>query len=141
MKDIEILLRGFAMLLEGEKYKPSLTKFLNNFSRNCKNLSAENIKYLENLFHSFLESCSELGDKAFIGKAGKGKFNISIYESVFSAICKTPRENKALVLNKIDANNLEKLKVDIDFTNATQFSIASKANVNTRISRAMEILL
>ena len=29
MKDIEVLLRGFAMLIEGRKYAPSLVRFLN----------------------------------------------------------------------------------------------------------------
>ncbi len=33
MKDIEILLRGLAMLIEGDKYSPSLVRFLNQFSR------------------------------------------------------------------------------------------------------------
>ena len=36
MKDIEILLRGFAMLIEGESYAPSMVKFLNQFSRKCE---------------------------------------------------------------------------------------------------------
>ena len=33
MKDVEILLRGFAMLVKGDKYRPSMAKFLNQFSR------------------------------------------------------------------------------------------------------------
>lgn len=33
MKDVEMLLRGFAMLINGKSYKPSLVKFLDKFSR------------------------------------------------------------------------------------------------------------
>jgi len=38
MKDIEIILRGFAMLIDGENYKPTMTQFLNKFSENAKNM-------------------------------------------------------------------------------------------------------
>ena len=48
------------MLLEGQKYRPSMTKFLNNFSKNCKSYSSEEIAYKESLFISFLDSCSDL---------------------------------------------------------------------------------
>ncbi len=51
MKDLEILLRGFAMLIDGEKYKPSMIKFLNNFSLKAKRFSNDKIKYLEDTFH------------------------------------------------------------------------------------------
>jgi len=43
MKDVEIILRGFAMLIEGDQYNPSMTKFLNGFSKNSKALSADQI--------------------------------------------------------------------------------------------------
>lgn len=36
MKDIEILLRGFAMLMNGDEYSPSMVKFLNQFSKKCE---------------------------------------------------------------------------------------------------------
>ena len=32
MRDVEILLRSFAMLIDGDQYKPSMVKFLNAFS-------------------------------------------------------------------------------------------------------------
>lgn len=41
MKDIETLLRGFAILMEWEAYQSSMVKFLNDFSRKCKKLSKE----------------------------------------------------------------------------------------------------
>lgn len=46
MKDIETLLRGFAILMEWEGYQSSMVKFLNDFSRKCKKLSKEQINYL-----------------------------------------------------------------------------------------------
>ena len=38
MKDVEIMLRGFAMLIDGDKYKPSMMKFLNGFARDTKKM-------------------------------------------------------------------------------------------------------
>ena len=53
MKDVEVLLRGFALLMDGENYAPSMVKFLNHFSRMCRGLVPEKIKYLSDLLDSF----------------------------------------------------------------------------------------
>ena len=47
MKDIEILLRGFAMLVDREKYAPSMVRFMNQFSFKCKSHGTEKNEYLE----------------------------------------------------------------------------------------------
>ena len=36
LKDIEVLLRGFAMLVDEPTYAPSMLRFLNRFSKKCK---------------------------------------------------------------------------------------------------------
>ena len=66
MKDVEILLRGFAMLIKGETYRPSMVKFLNGFSQSAKSFDADYLKQLGELLDSFLvlqrqftEGCSE----------------------------------------------------------------------------------
>jgi hypothetical protein len=43
------------MLVNYDNYKPSLTKFLNQFSSEAKHFSAEKVKYFEKLFKLFLE--------------------------------------------------------------------------------------
>src|SRR5262249_20920380 len=58
MKDMEVILRGFAMLIDGENYAPSMVKFLNRFSRKCENNSEDQNQYLEGLFVSFLGAAS-----------------------------------------------------------------------------------
>ena len=55
MKDVEILLRGFAMLMGGESYRPSMVKFLNNFSRIARSFDAELLTRLEHLLDLFLD--------------------------------------------------------------------------------------
>jgi uncharacterized protein with ParB-like and HNH nuclease domain len=139
MKDIEILLRGFAMLIERDEYQSSMVKFLNSFSKNCKKMKDENISYLENLFLSFLESCADLPDKAFYRKTAN-KFNISIFEAVFVAQCKKAFGVRQLVEGKLAAERLEALKTDSEFVEAIQSQTTSKENVKKRLERA-EIIL
>jgi len=139
MKDVEILLRGFAMLAEGQHYKPSMTKFLNKFSHIAKLYPQENIDYLERLFCTFIQKASKADPKIFHSKTGR--FNISVYESIFVAACSKAFEDKNLNVNDIDLAKVETLKENQDFINATQSETASAKNVTTRINKAKEILL
>lgn len=139
MKDIEILLRGFAMLINGEKYKPSMTKFLNQFSEDAKNFSKDKIDYLKRLFLKFIEICSETGERLFTTKTGR--FNISVFESIFVATCKDAQKNENLEVNKISIEKINRLKDDEDFFNASQSDTAKEKNVKLRIQRAKNILL
>ncbi|MDZ7966243.1 MAG: DUF262 domain-containing protein [Nostoc sp. DedSLP03] len=139
MKDIETLLRGFAILMEWEGYQSSMVKFLNDFSRKCKKLSKEQINYLEVLFNSFLLTCSNLPEKAFYLKTTK-KFNISMFEAVFFAQCSSAFKEQRLVERKINPEKLESLKNDTEFITAIQSQTTSKENVKKRLERAMSIL-
>ena len=139
MKDIEFLLRGFAILINGEKYKPSMTKFLNSFSRSCKGRKTEEIEYLGVLFSSFLDNTTGLGADAFY--SNKNRFSITRFEAVFAAICEQPFQNKDFVRFNIFPDRLEKLKMDEEFITACQSETASAINVATRRKRAKKILL
>lgn len=139
VKDVEILLRAFAMLWYGADYKPSMTRFLNMSSRRFKSLKDEDILYCEKLFLSFLEACSELNGKSFISRLGT-RFNISTFEAVFVALTYKPFSKHELVSTKINVENLESLKADLDFVGATQISTASSANVALRKKRAADLL-
>jgi uncharacterized protein with ParB-like and HNH nuclease domain len=139
MKDIEIILRGFAMLIEGNDYKPSMTRFLNAFSENAKKLPNEDIEYLEKLFESFLNKCVPLGEKIFISK--KGKFNISMYEAIFSAVCRKPYENKDFEIDTIDAIKFNNLKENPEFIDSIQSHTTNTAKVETRLRTARRALI
>lgn len=138
MKDVEILLRGFAMLIDGESYKPSMTKFLNRFSFKAKSFPEENILFLEKLFMIFLERSSTSDDRLFHSKTGR--FNISVFESIFVASCCESFAQKKIDINAIDFEKVELLKNNVQFIDATQSDTASEKNVKFRISRAKEML-
>ena len=139
MKDIEIIVRGFGMLIENENYKPSMVKFLNTFSQKSKTFSAQKIDYLKELFEKFLDACDNLPNKIFLTQSSQ--FNVSMFEAVFTAITSEPYKNKNTNVEKIAVDRLNNLREDQDFSNAIQRQTTSKKNVLTRIKRAREILL
>lgn len=137
-KDVEFLVRGFAMLFSHSEYKATMTKFLNKFSKNANNFDDEMVNYLDNLFQSFLESCSRLNEKSFYSQANK--FSISLFEAVFVAVCEDSFLNKGLVTGRILQDSIETLKSDPKFFDASRESVTSVKNVKTRISRAKDLI-
>ncbi|MFC0471887.1 DUF262 domain-containing protein [Halalkalibacter kiskunsagensis] len=138
LKDIEILLRGFAMLYEGENYKAPMVKFLNKFAKATQKFKDEQVGYLEELFYSFLNSCENLEPTAFC--SSNGKFNISTFEAVFTATCKQYLQKKSYVDHYIEHELVHQLKENPDFIEATHSATASKENVTIRLKIAEEIL-
>jgi uncharacterized protein with ParB-like and HNH nuclease domain len=139
MKDIEILLRSFAMLIDGHNYKPSLIKFLNQFSRKCHSHSSEQNTYLEQLFASFLEACDELPDDGFINKKNK-RFNIALFEAVFTSACSRAFAARSLVTGKLDAANVAALENDQEFLDASLEGTTGTTNVTKRLERATALV-
>ena len=138
MKDIEVLLRGFAMLVDGDQYRPSMVKFLNQFSKKCEKNGLEENDYLESLFRSFLEATSDLPRKAFINK--NNRFNIALYEAVFTATCKAAYSEGREVRAQISSEEVEELRSDAAFIAASQQATTQTENVQKRLAIASEIL-
>ncbi len=138
MKDVEILLRGFAMLLFKDTYKPSLTKFLNTFSAGAKKFTPEETDFLERLFIEFAQYIAQIDNRAFFSKGGR--FNISVYEAIFFALCDDANRNKNTSIKNTSATNINLLKEDAVFIDATQSNTASSSNVVLRIEKAKLLL-
>ena len=135
MKDIEILLRAYAILIDIENYKPSMTKFMNQFSKKSKHNSKEQNEYLESLFLSFLNACSKLPSDAFINK-GNGRFNIALYEAVFAVVCEKAFHEKRLVQGEIEPQSIVDLDNDPGFSDASTKATSGTTNVQKRLERA-----
>ena len=138
MKDIEILLRGFAMLVDRDKYASSMVRFLNQFSFSCRALSPAKNEYLERLLSSFLKSCAGLPDDVFMTK--RGRFNVALYEAVFTVACKKAFTDESTVVGKLCATEIRKLSTDGYFLAAARQGTTQKANVEKRLDRA-EVLI
>lgn len=137
-KDVEILLRAFAMLFEYKTYSSPMCRFLNTFSKTANGFKRELIDYLGALFVSFLDSCDNLSETTFSTK--QGQFSISLFESIFVATCIEAFKKKELVSSKVVDNSVVALKENEEFINSNQGSVASKTNVTTRITKAIEML-
>src|SRR6266702_237670 len=133
MKDVEVLLRGFALLLDGENYAPSMVKFLNQFSRKCKQQTAAQNIYLELLFDSFLQACGGLPADVFIRNS---RFNVALYESVFAAACgQAFSEKRTAVQNVLQADKVKALEQDPQFIGAMLEGTTQTKNVKLRLNR------
>jgi hypothetical protein len=139
MKDVEILLRGFAMLVDGDNYAPSMVKFLNQFSRKCRSQTPEKNQYLSNLFDSFLTACADLSDDAFLNKKNR-RFNVALYEAAFASVCSDAFREQRLLTGSVPANQLSQLEEDKDFLDATIEGTTQTKNVKIRLARSRAIL-
>ena len=138
MKDVEILLRGFAMLINGESYRPSMVKFLNRFSQDAKAFDSDYLGRLQQLLQSFLDSCRDLPSDAF--HSTPGRFSPMIFEAVFVALCAGPYVAKQTINGKVNASSLTALKQDPHFREATLRATTQSASVQTRLSLAKKLI-
>ncbi len=139
MKDVEILLRGFAMLISENSYRPSMVKFLNKFSQEAKAFDKQQISEFRILLESFLASCRNLPAQAF--HSSQGRFSPMIFESVFVAVCRNPYLAGEKVNGEIDFDSLEMLKENVEFRTATQSQTTSQRNVIRRLELARDIVV
>lgn len=140
LKDVEIILRAFAMLFEGKDYAPSMVRFLNSFSRLSRKFDEKTLSYLEKLFQNFLGSYERLPPRPFHGRK-TSKFNISTFEAVFAAQVGSAFQVKSDAVKSIKQESLDSLVQDSKFVEASQEKTTSKAHVTERLKRAKEVLV
>ncbi len=134
-KDIDILLRSFAMLVDFDNYKPPLKSFLNQFANKTQKYDNETNQYLEKLFKSFLRACRKLPNEAFF----KSRFSPALFEAVFTAKCKQKYQNRKLGMKLLNYNDIERLKKDKNFQSSTGGTM-SKEKVQNRLNAASKII-
>ncbi|MBC5717612.1 GmrSD restriction endonuclease domain-containing protein [Flintibacter faecis] len=137
-RDVEIILRLFALLCDGENYSGSMNGFINRFAKKAMNYSTSEIEYFENLFTSFLESCSEISRETFATK--KGEFNGALFDSVFVATVDRYYKEKSLVGGKTQPDKINALKKDVEFEEAITHSTSHTKMVKKRLEKAREYL-
>ena len=77
---------------------------LNQFSRNCRSMSVEQIRYLSDLLESFLKACVGLPDDAFLNKKNS-RFNVALFEAAFAAVCGPPFAKKKLLEGSVSSSS------------------------------------
>jgi len=139
MKDIEILLRAFAMLIMSRDYKPSMVRFLNMFSKKCEKNTESKNKYLESIFISFLDATENLPKDVFMN-SGNRRFNIALFEATFTATLEKLFKEERAAKGKIDPNQVLELSNDKDFLGASIEGTTRTTNVSLRLDRERHYL-
>jgi Protein of unknown function DUF262 len=137
LRDVELLLRAFAMLVYSDKYRPSMTRFLNRFSNHAKKrMSVEDVAFLVSLFRRFLDAIENLPPEAF---QAAERFSIGIFESAFVGRCSTLWEERSdAPVQPISTHEISQLSAAI--RPFLQEGTTKQANVVERLRIAREIL-
>jgi uncharacterized protein with ParB-like and HNH nuclease domain len=139
MRDIELLLRGFAFMIQGDEYTPSLAKFLNEFSKATKRFRDEDIEYYETFFIAFLMCTEHLPNEAFINRKTR-RFNTFIFEALMYKYGITLLPNRDLPTEPISISSLISIEADKEFSDASIAGTTNKDNIEKRFKRALVLL-
>lgn len=134
-RDIEVLLRAIAVWIEADNYKPSMVKFLNNFSRKAQGFSDRQIANVRKTFEWFLEATKGADPVAF--QTRQAKFSVPLFEAIFAAACSLHASGKAVSLT---TSAVEAVKTDEKFQAHAQQRTTDAVNVLGRRQRARKLL-
>ena len=139
-KDVEILLRSFALLLWIDEYRPSMVKFLNRFSGHCKHrFDSEMIDMVERLFSQFLEACSDLPDRAFMVHESS-RFNMHLFEVVFAEALRPQLADSSITVGTLRLEDISAIDQDPVFREALREGTTKPDKVKARLQSAQIIL-
>ena len=137
-KDVEVILRSFALLCNGDKYSGSMNVFINKYAKEAMNYSDEEVTYLYDLFVSFLNASNGLPRELFTTK--NGDLNAALFDSVFTVTASECFKCKSLITQKLNSEKIGALKADPDFEEAITHSTSHTKMVNKRIEKARAYL-
>ena len=132
-RDVELILRFFALHYARERYDKPMKDFLSDFMKSKQNPTEELLEEYKELFIDTISQIRDsLGAKPFHIRAG---LNVAAFDSVAVAFA----EN----LNKIPQDIKDKyglLRDDPEFAKYTQSGTTAKDTVTKRIRKAIEVL-
>ena len=137
-KDIEIILRSFALLCDGSSYSGSMNTFINRFAKKAMKYSPQEVAYFKDLFTSFLDACRDIPRDLFATK--KGELNAALFDCIFAVVADRYYKNNSLIDKKISISQIRKLKEDPEFEDAITHSTSHTKTVKLRLNKAQKYL-
>jgi hypothetical protein len=133
-RDVEIILRLFALFEDWQSYEKPMKEYLNTFmSQNRRFASAKARRFKEGFLRACETVLAQLGSKPF---NPRGQLNTSTLDAVFIALLEhtrpAPSDLKA---------RYAKLIADNEFTNKTRRATTDTATVHERITMAKRVLI
>lgn len=136
-RDVEVLLRSYALLYDGTLYSGSMIRFLNRFSKEAQSFDKEKIEQSKKIFFDFINICADIDKKHFLTKTGS--FNVSLFDAVFVTIAErilSDGVDKAAITQ----NAFNALREDEKFKTAITHSTSHVESVKTRLHLARKYL-
>lgn len=131
MKDVEMILRFFALLEGRDDYKKPMKDFISSFMKSKSNISEKEKERYRKIFTSVVDFINKHVDRPFRLKAG---INIAIFDSIMVAI------SEIGVSNILDfPQKYQSLIADDEYLESVSKSTTDPDRVSTRIEKAIEI--
>lgn len=135
-RDVELILRFFALLNSNETYQKPMKDFLNRYMKANRSPSEDELEDFRRTFSGVVALVSsKLGPKPFRIRAG---LNAAVFDSVFVALAQGIREG-------VNLNDLEEryraLVADESFLREVSSNTTDREVVTSRIGRARDYLL
>ncbi|MEV6389320.1 DUF262 domain-containing protein [Nocardia xishanensis] len=131
MRDIEILLRAFAMASEVHSYTPSMVRFLNKFSNSARQATPGDIDKYGQQLDWFLGEIKDVSRNAWLSR--QQKFQVNLFESVFAAAVQANESGRHVELS---SEVVAAIRDSKDFLRYSQERTTDTANVKGRFRAA-----
>ncbi|PVA30936.1 Uncharacterized conserved protein [Mycobacteroides abscessus subsp. abscessus] len=135
MRDIEVMLRAFAMARSIDTYTPSMVKFLNRFSKSAQQDGSEGIEKFGHDLNWFLAEIASVPRSVWLTR--QQKFQVNLFESVFAAAVRA-HYDQALV--RLDAERISMIRDHPEYVRHSQERTTDTENVKGRFRAAYEVL-
>lgn len=136
-RDVEVLLRSYALLYDGALYSGSMIRFLNRFSKEAQSFDKEKIEQSKKIFFDFISVCADIDKKDFLTKTGS--FNVSLFDAVFVTVAEKILAD-GIEGATITQSAFNALREDEDFRTAITHSTSHVESVKTRLRLARKYL-
>lgn len=134
LRDIEVLLRAFAMADESDEYRPSMVRFLDRYADRTRKFKEDQIRSRRMIFERFLEDSSRVSRVPFLIS---DRFSVPIFEAIFAAYAQECQNGGCPTLHD---EILARIKADPEFVEATETHTTDTKNVAQRIAVARAYL-
>ncbi len=132
MKDMEFILRFFALYYDGARYKKPMKQFLNTYMHSNRELAQQSAEQLRADFETPIQKIADvIGDRAF---RPKERLNAAVYEAVMIGVSR--RLTSGDVSDDALRASYEGLMEDAEFENATETGTADEERVRARLELA-----
>jgi hypothetical protein len=135
MRDIEVLLRALAMSEMGTSYRPSMTSFLNKYSKSAKSLDDQALEEVRSRLNYFFDVAKSTRSENFSSQ--NGKFMVTLFESVFASVMAAGLRPDV----ELDGQEIVRLRDDERFKTFTSARSTDTANVQARLVLTSEFSL